>query len=238
MDVQNQWPSCSRGVHFDRGEARRGGNVSNVRKIEFPCRQSRLRRRGAHTARAPLAPFAFALTHFQSFKFEREPRNTKFEVLKCTPNGCGGAARRRRAPSCRSDAGVYALTCRQWAALGEQCAAAVHVRGGGRRVASGPQGAPTRPPARAVEPAAAQPSAPRANRRPRLLLPALGVALTRASAAPTLCPCLRATLAMRRRRGTAWLRTRRRANVVMQYATHCIAKNRYNRRKALQFVLV
>lgn len=38
--------SC--GVQFDRG--RRGGNV---RKIEFPCRQSRLRRRGANTARAP-----------------------------------------------------------------------------------------------------------------------------------------------------------------------------------------
>lgn len=37
--------SC--GVQFDRGEARRGGNV---RKIEFPCRQSRLRRRGANTA--------------------------------------------------------------------------------------------------------------------------------------------------------------------------------------------
>lgn len=46
MDVQNQrWVTIH--VACSSIAARRGGNV---RKIEFPCRQSRLRRRGANTA--------------------------------------------------------------------------------------------------------------------------------------------------------------------------------------------
>lgn len=59
-------------------------------------------------------------------------------------------------------------------------------------------GAPTRPPARAAEPARAQPRPPRADRGPRLLLPTLGVEARRAPASfDPLYP-----LAMRPRRGT------------------------------------
>lgn len=61
-------------------------------------------------------------------------------------------------------------------------------------------GAPARPAARAVELAAAQPPAPRAHWRPRLFLPALGVAPRRAALCPPPPP-LRAAIAMRCRRG-------------------------------------
>lgn len=62
-------------------------------------------------------------------------------------------------------------------------------------------GAPARPPARAAEPAAAQPAPPRAHRRTRLLLPALGVPPRRAPV-PRLRAPLRPALAMRTHRGT------------------------------------
>lgn len=78
--------SC--GVQFDRG--RRGGNV---RKIEFPCRQSRLRRRGAniaHTApaRALARPAIIASTRpatlpkllLKSLSFESRQSKKKFSA--------------------------------------------------------------------------------------------------------------------------------------------------------------
>lgn len=58
-------------------------------------------------------------------------------------------------------------------------------------IVPGRAGAPARPPARAVEPAPAQSASPRAHRRPRLLLPALGVAPARA-ATRALCRHYRA----------------------------------------------
>ncbi|CAB3224380.1 unnamed protein product [Arctia plantaginis] len=62
--------------------------------------------------------------------------------------------------------------------------------------------APARPPARAAEPAPTQPAPPRADRRPRLLLPALGVAPPGARSGPSaLRPALRPAFAMRPRRG-------------------------------------
>lgn len=63
-------------------------------------------------------------------------------------------------------------------------------------------GAPARPAARAGELRRAQPSPPRSHRRPRILLPALGVAAGRAADARSLCVRLRAPLAMPCRRGT------------------------------------
>lgn len=68
--------ACSK--QFDRG-ARRGGNV---RKIEFPCRQSRLRRRGAHTAtrkQRPRAPPAVhrATVQPSKFKSSKLPRGSQ-----------------------------------------------------------------------------------------------------------------------------------------------------------------
>lgn len=57
-------------------------------------------------------------------------------------------------------------------------------------------GAPARPASRAAEPAAAQPAPPRADRRPRLLVPALGVAPPGA-AARALRAALRPPVTMR-----------------------------------------
>ncbi|CAG4990603.1 unnamed protein product [Colias eurytheme] len=71
-------------------------------------------------------------------------------------------------------------------------------------------GAPTRASPSAAEPASAQPDPPRADRRTRLLLPALGVPPPRAPAAASLralaslASLATLALAMRPRRGTAY----------------------------------
>ena len=62
-------------------------------------------------------------------------------------------------------------------------------------------GAPARPPARAVEPAAAQPPPPRALRRTRILVPALGVPPRRAAVQRQPTPPRRPAIAMRTHRG-------------------------------------